>query len=122
MMSVKRKKTINIRNPTLRKIRDNLRALIITTSRDSQHKIYDEIEKLKTTSKSNNNNDFLKDLYNREKIIEDALTASILLCPVCFKSDKDMTYNPVRKTWYCTDCYEVLQKGNIERGTPEEFP
>lgn len=63
-----------------------------------------------------------QDLDDQYWAIERPLRASILLCPVCFKSDKDMTYNPVRKTWYCTECYEVLKEGNQERGTPEEFP
>lgn len=71
---------------------------------------------------SDSNDQNIKELYNKESLIEDSLRASILECPVCFKSDKDMTYNPVRKVWYCTDCYAKLRKGNIERGTSEEFP
>ncbi|MFX1489567.1 MAG: hypothetical protein ACFFBI_10495 [Promethearchaeota archaeon] len=54
--------------------------------------------------------------------IERPLRASILLCPACFQSDKDMTYNPVLKTWYCTECYLVLKKGYAEDGLADQFP
>ena len=63
-----------------------------------------------------------KELNEKYWTIERPLRASILLCPICFKSDKNMTYNPVRKVWFCVGCYEKLRKGNQKRGTPEEFP
>lgn len=66
--------------------------------------------------------DEVRHLRNKEKEIESALRASILLCQVCFQTDKDMTYNPIRKTWYCTECYTELKKGFTEQGRPEEFP
>ena len=50
------------------------------------------------------------------------LYASIIVCPVCFKTDKDMTYNPTRKEWYCIDCYVKLRKEFAEEGQPEQFP
>ncbi|MFX1296922.1 MAG: hypothetical protein ACFFD2_18950 [Promethearchaeota archaeon] len=120
-MALKKKKTIVIKDPQLRKIRNNIRDLVLKASRTVQHRILDEIERLKTTD-SPNNNQVIKELYHRESLIEDSLRHSILLCPVCFKSDKGMVYNPVRKVWYCVECYEKLRKGNIKRGTPEEFP
>ena len=124
---MKKKRAIILKTSSLRKIRNNLRSLILKASSTIQHEIYDEIEKIKT------NPDYfkshppelvkdLKQLYTREKEISRAIRASILLCPACFQSDKDMTYNPVRKTWYCTECYAKIKKGMEKEGDFGEFP
>ena len=126
MMALKKKRTIALNDPQLRKIRTNLRRLIKSACRAEQAKIHDELEIIKTPEYYKNHPPNLrirvKELNDQYWTIETPLRASILECPVCFKSDKDMTYNPVRKMWYCTECYEKLRKGNIKRGTPEEFP
>jgi hypothetical protein len=132
MMTLKKKRTIVIKDPQLRKIRTNLRRVIKSVCRAGQAKIHDRRDILKNeeriSMKNESTYDFEKyrglnkELTEQYWTIEDPLRASILECPVCFKSDKDMTYNPVRKSWYCTECYEKLRKGNIKRGTPEEFP
>lgn len=72
-------------------------------------------EKLKTIPDYYQNHppELLKEVKNLNQQIQEnrrQLYASILLCPACFHSDKDMTYNPVRKEWYCTECYAKLQK------------
>ena len=106
------KKKINniIRSSYLKKIRENLRDLIskdIFENPERDTKIlHEQIRELEQKIQKN----------------EQFLYESIVVCPVCFATNRDMTYNPVRKTWYCTECYEVLKKGNAERGTPEEFP
>ncbi|MFX1596989.1 MAG: hypothetical protein ACFFBK_13105, partial [Promethearchaeota archaeon] len=63
-----------------------------------------------------------RELQDQNWAIERPLRASILLCPACFKSDKDITFNPVRKEWYCTECYAKPKKGFTEDGEPEQFP
>lgn len=128
MMFLKNKRTISIRNPTLRKIRDNFRSLILEINKSSQLKLADErgliSKEIYENPKKDNKtlHEQIKELEQKIQKNEQVLYESIVVCPVCFKSNKDMTYNPVRKTWYCTECYEVLKKGNEERGTPEEFP
>ena len=135
-MALKKKRTIVIKDPQLRKIRTNLRRLIKSACKAEQAKIHGKKEKLndyyynesgyRKQDMSDGDNEtcqrLSKVLDDQYWAIESSLRASILECPVCFKSDKDMTYNPVRKVWYCTECYEKLRKGNIKRGTPEEFP
>jgi ribosomal protein L37AE/L43A len=130
-MSLKKKRTIMIKDPQLRKIRTNLRRLILSACKAEQARIHDEegilmkeerVEKRNGTYNDEKYRRLNKELDDQYWAIEDPLRASIIECPVCFKSDKDMTYNPNRKVWYCTDCYEKLRKGNIKRGTPEEFP
>lgn len=124
---MKKKRAIIIENPCLRKIRNNFRSLILKSSRSIQHRILDEIEELKNNPDYyEKNNDLLLNqaevLYKKENMIESALRSSILLCPACLKTDKDMIYNPVRKTWYCIECYKTLRDGFAEEGDPEEFP
>ncbi|MFX1489565.1 MAG: hypothetical protein ACFFBI_10485 [Promethearchaeota archaeon] len=99
-----------------------MRSLIIQVCGVEQGKIQEEEEKLLS------NKSFLKakerdrELNKQFWAIERPLRASILLCPACFKTDKDMTYNPVLKTWYCTDCYAKLKKGYAEDGQADQFP
>jgi len=119
------KRATVVTNPRLRKIRNNLRSLIISACSEEKSKILDEEEKLRENHDFYDNDKYRKlsrALNDRSWAIEGPLRASILLCPACFKSDRDMIYNPVRKVWYCTDCYELLKQRNEERGTPEEFP
>jgi hypothetical protein len=128
MMSLKKKRIISIRNPTLRKIRDNLRSLILEVHKSFQHKLADKRSLIRKEISENPEKDtetLYEQIGNLSRELQEnrrLLYESIVVCPVCFKSNKDMTYNPVHKTWFCTDCYEVLKKGNQERGTPEEFP
>ena len=124
---MKKKRTIIIGNPHLKQIRNNLRSVILKTNRSVQHELLDKVSELKSIDGYFENHpprlhDEVKHLKDKEKKIERALRASILLCPVCFKTDKDMTYNPVQKKWYCTECYTELKKGFAEEGCPEEFP
>jgi len=124
---MKVKRTVIIKNQHLRRLRNNLRSLVIEACGDEQSKIHEEIEKLKLIPDYYKTHPpellkQVKELNDKYWAIERPLRVSILLCPVCFQTDKDMTYNPVRNTWYCTECYGVLKKGNEERGTPEEFP
>ena len=126
-MPLKKKRTIIIRNQHLRRLRNNLRSLVIEACAAEQSKIHEEIEKLKLIP------DYfethppellkrVKELNDKYWAIKTPLRESILLCPACFQSDKDMTYNPVRKEWYCTECYAELKVGFTEEGRSEQFP
>lgn len=124
-MPLKKKRTIIIRNPCLRRVRNNLRSLLIQTCGDEQSKIHEEEEKLMLIPDYYDNEDIQKQakkLNDQYWAIKRPLRESILLCPACFQSDKDMTYNPVRKEWYCTGCYAELKIGFTEEGRPKQFP
>ncbi|MCK4379614.1 MAG: hypothetical protein KAW51_00640 [Candidatus Lokiarchaeota archaeon] len=128
MMILKNKRTISIRSPSLRKIRDNFRSLILEVNKTLQHKLADKrssiSRKVFENSEGDNkiSHDQIRVLNRKLQQNRQRLYESIVVCPVCFATNKDMTYNPVRKKWYCTECYEVLKDENQERGTPEEFP
>jgi len=122
---MKSKRTISIQDPYLRKARNNIRELIKTACAVAQSKIHDEDDILRESDEYYDNEEIqrkAKNLNDQYWEIERPLRASILLCPACFQSDKDMTYNPVRKEWYCVDCYVKLKKGFTEDGLSEQFP
>ncbi|MFX1489568.1 MAG: hypothetical protein ACFFBI_10500 [Promethearchaeota archaeon] len=123
---MKKKRTISITDPSLKKVRNNLRSLWVTASSARKKAISGERLNLSIKSiseeLSNKNAKRYKELHNDYWEIERPLRASILLCPTCFRSDKDMTYNPILKTWYCTECYAKLKKGYAEDGQADQFP
>jgi len=122
---MKVKRTIIIRDQHLRRIRNNIRKLLLSACSAEQSKIHDERDRLRECDDYYDNEGVLKqakELNGQSWAIERPLRASILLCPACFQSDKDMTYNPVRKEWYCTGCYAELKIGFTEEGRPKQFP
>ncbi|MBY9021350.1 MAG: hypothetical protein KGD67_09840 [Candidatus Lokiarchaeota archaeon] len=87
---MKKKKTIKIRNPRLRTIRNNLRSVLIAFAVDKVNEI------------SSN--------YQRDKSkIRKILSRSICMCPSCSRSKEDMTFNLELKEWYCIECYKLVQ-------------
>jgi len=122
---VKKKHTIIIRSPILRQVRNSLRDVLISACSVEQSKIHDEEDRLREHDDYYENEEIqiaAKKLNDQYWEIERPLRASILLCPACFKTDKDMIFNPVRKEWYCIECYAKLKKGFTEEGQPEQFP
>lgn len=122
---MKKKRTIIIKHPILRAIRNNFREVIFKACSTNQQKIHEKKHQLRENRSSYGDDDFGRlssELSRSWWTIERPLRASILLCPVCFQVDKDMTYNPIRENWYCTECYAELRDGFTEEGRPEEFP
>ena len=124
---MKKKRSVIIRNPRLRRVRNNLRSLILKAVSEEQARLQAEREKIKTIPDYYKNHppellEKVKKLNDQYWAIETPLRESILLCPACFQSDKDMIYNPVRKEWYCVECYGILKAGFTEEGRSEQFP
>lgn len=90
-----------IKDPRLRKIRKNLRDLIITATRERMREVMDSD-------------------WKQYKELKQALNKSICRCYSCRRSDLDMTYSPRFKAWYCFICYDrgILQLENL---TDEEL-
>ena len=118
-MKVERR--IIIHNKRLRRVRNNLRNIIIKA-------VYDEINRLST----------ITDLYGpmldltpvEEKevfflegtkhILSRALNKSICVCPLCTSDDKDMVYIPEHETWYCIECQEKGLIWYLSHGSEED--
>ena len=93
---MKKKKTIMIWDPQLRRIRNNLRSVLISFAVDKRSEI-------------SSNYQWKKSEISRK------LDRSICLCPSCNRSNQNMTFNPGLKEWYCTECYKLAQDDYKQR-------
>ena len=109
-MPLNKKRTIRLNDPQLIKIRNNLRSLIDAECSARKREISEQQMKIIEGGKRNQTN--IRKLEEQWNKIEIPLRASIIKCPACFSSKKDMTYNPNTKMWYCTSCYKIMQEYN----------
>jgi len=127
---LKYKRTIKITSPRLRKIRNNLREVLHLAESSEMDDLLDQRANIQ---KSTNFWDEchpqyqemrkeVQDLASRASELSSAFKASIVICPVCMRIDRDMTYNPILKKWYCVECYEDNRKFQIRQGQPELYP
>lgn len=80
-------RSIFIKDPQLRKIRKNLRDLIIAAVWQRVH-------------------DVMESDWKQYQELDQALNKSICRCASCKQSDLDMTYSPRFKKWFCFICYD----------------
>ena len=112
---MKKKRTIAIRDPKLQKIRNNLRKLLLKWKSIEWNQLCDIYEKIQFDVNDNvrdlseKEQQQVRDLRMKMKEINLIASHSICKCALCSASERDMTYNPVRKRWYCVDCYQKLQ-------------
>ncbi len=135
---MKKKRTISIKDPKLRKIRNNLRLLLSKAASVQWRLHFDEQHKLNTDLNGNFRNmseskkQKAAELTEKMRKIHILRDKSIIQCPVCKRIDRDMTFNPEFKEWYCTQCYkdmgefyyqekEARAKGLIHDEFGEEF-
>ena len=127
---MKKRKSIRIKNPTLKKIRNELRNLLFSAKSAKIHEILDKKQELQQTEGFwDENHPNYKTLHKKtqelsiqENKLSSAFSKSIIFCPVCMKMDKDMTYNPYYEEWYCMECYEANRVFYIEEGRPDLYP
>jgi hypothetical protein len=106
---VKKKKTIVIKNPKLRKARNNLRYII------SEAVISKWVE-------LDQNGEKIRSLADKRDKLDTAWKKSICVCPVCGSRTSDMTFNPYDKYWYCVKCYGENQGFFRERNEGFKYP
>jgi len=111
---MKKKRTISINDAKLRKVRDNLRLVLFKAVSVEWRMYFDERHKLSTDLNGNirNLSESKKpravELTKRMNEIDMLMEKSIIQCPACKMIDKDMTFNPELKQWYCTQCYREM--------------
>ncbi|HEC41084.1 hypothetical protein LCGC14_1603180 [marine sediment metagenome] len=107
------RRTIIIKSPQLRKIRNGLRDILLTAVRLEWKKIFDEMNKISRysdgTKKSVKNMSLTEEahfrrLQNKQSKLRNIADRSICKCITCGKGDRDMTYNKAYDSWYCTEC------------------
>ena len=94
---MKKQKTIAIKNTRLRKVRNNLRIILIKAVSEQSKLILKKCRNKKPS-------EIPKILRERQELWS-TLDRSICICPVCNKKDQDMTYFPPHGTWYCVCCF-----------------
>ncbi len=102
-----KKKTIALKDPRLRKIRNNLREVISLVSIAEETKIF----KLMHQEDKGTTEGYER--YRQMHAKMDALSVSkkesTIRCPACsFGADRDVRYNPYDKAWYCVDCFKLI--------------
>lgn len=113
---MKKKRSIVIKDPKLRRIRNNLRKILIGTvqgrridltsgidaiSRDSEGQL-----RMNLTPSERAEFKRLKDIRSQ---INELTDKSICYCTACKQINKDMTYNPTLEKWYCVECFEEFR-------------
>jgi hypothetical protein len=107
---VKKKKVIRIRNSKLRKIRTELRTLLV---REAGKRIIQKIHEQRNLRRSDEfGSEKYRKTYNQEIQIRKLLKASICSCATCSDMEKDHVFVPKTQEWYCEVCLERLEKAN----------
>jgi len=104
---MKDERKIVIKTEQLKRIRNNLRRILIKA-------VYDEIEILRNyASLYSSPNELppeeeveLYYLQGTKHELSSLISKSICECPICSSQDKDMVYIDFHKEWYCVECYE----------------
>ena len=109
---MKKKKIVSIKHPKLQQIRNNFRLLLVKIAQDRWFGIHNALLKLPK--------DDIKGaqiLNSKKQELDNIVKNSICKCRRCVKTDRDMTYNPVDKAWYCVDCYKEMQRWTAKKKT-----
>jgi len=116
VITLKKKKTISIKDAKLRNIRETLRYVITEVEsgliRDFMAR------KFKIPS----GDERCAIWVDRIDVLETAWKNSICVCPVCGSRTSDMTYNPVEEKWFCVRCYKENQTFYVKRGEGYLYP
>lgn len=123
---MKKKRSIVVNNPQLRKIRDNMRILLMDWASREWNKLKDEELKI-TYDESGNvrhpntySGQEITELRRISKLMSEnrsLVETSICKCFRCVATDKNMTYNPVEKAWFCIQCYEEMKRWTAKKKT-----
>ncbi len=118
---MKDKRIISLKNPNLRKIRNEMRELLILARNTKRGKIRSEMKEIS----SNEEGDSIpmdeltpsqlkrfRELQRLESKNKDIGRKSICLCYNCGKSDLDMYYNYPYRAWFCVECVNFLKSAH----------
>ena len=120
---MKDKRIISVKNPKLRKIRDELREVLNCFAEAEWNKIFDERKRFlyDTDGKRRTVDDMkpeevkqfreLQSLKNKNREIA---RKSICMCYNCGKPDQDMFYNYPYRAWFCVECVKFLKMGHAK--------
>ncbi|MBD3212711.1 MAG: hypothetical protein GF311_08880 [Candidatus Lokiarchaeota archaeon] len=102
---MKKKYIQKLQNEHLRKIRTGFRRLLINKIADIRIQIHKEQRKLDLSNEreAKKYRKLEKEWWELELLKRNGTVK----CPVCNSSDKNMTFSPTLKAWYCNECYQL---------------
>ncbi len=102
-----KKKTIALKDPRLRVIRNSLREVINLVVNDEELNLFEAMNK-EDRATTVGYESYWK-LSDMKYALKSGLQKSTIRCPACnFGSDQDVRYNPYDKAWYCVDCFKDI--------------
>ena len=111
-----KKRCVVIKDPKLRRIRNNLREILIKAYQNTDIKLTSEIDAISRDSEGRlrmnrtpSENAELQKLKDMRSQINELTDKSICYCRACKQINKDMAYNPTLEEWYCVECYEEFR-------------
>ena len=114
---MKKDRTIRIKDPKLRIIRNNFRILIKRAVYIKLKELSEEIRRLKHIRNYRDGKEPTQEekeqshkLSIERKKLEIDFNRSIIYCQNCKSWDKDMRYFPNWAEWVCVDCYDDVVK------------
>ncbi len=109
-------KLVVIRDPKLRKVRDNLRKLFLIFTENEYNRLTSLCNiYLSKINLTNSQMKRFKAVREERYMLYRALTHSICLCAVCSSSIKDMDYVPSGKCWICVDCLDSIKENKKKK-------
>ena len=114
--TMKKKRSIVIKDPKLRRIRNNLRDILIGKVQSRRINLISDIDAISRDSEGHLRRDLtssgsaeLRKLKDMKSKINELTDKSICYCNGCKQINKDMTYNPTLESWYCVECSEEFR-------------
>ena len=116
MISMKKFRKIEIKNPKLQKIRNEFRRLIFLEckkrKKESEDKKWAIIKNPDGSLRKQNKEEIrmIAQLNSQFWAIENPLRHSIILCRACGKLEGDRIYHPKSNSWHCLRCFEYFHE------------
>jgi hypothetical protein len=117
-------KVIIIKDPTLQKIRNNLRNLWLIWANQIMMQLHNKRNEINHNEKGEFKSKLtgeeiekvreVSELLNR---VRELINKSICKCHRCARTDQDMKFNPRDKFWYCIECYDEMKKWTAKKKT-----
>lgn len=101
---------VRIKGPKLIKIRNNLRNLLLWAYFDKAEELHKLLKKARRKkNRTLKTGESYTEINQSYISLSRAKNRSIIYCPNCKSSDKDMVKTKVKRQWVCPNCYDLYK-------------
>ena len=101
---------VRIKGPKLIKIRNNLRNLLLWAYFDKAEELHKLLNKARRKkNRTLKTGESYSEINQSYVSLSRAKNRSIIYCPNCQSSEKDMVKTKVKRQWVCIDCYNLYK-------------